>query len=284
MKKKNFLVIICIMLLILILLFSVFMLKKHYAIKLAYKYLNSIEEFYSSDEYPDIFRESFEGTRTVQEISYLKDKSLFEINVKEPKNGWVKIENGKVNECSLEYNNYIINCDGKNLAYVKNGNLKNKVYSMSDVCPGCVFRYSNEPRYIAGDDNNPEGAITFLESSEYTNDYKLLNKQFFLGHIIDLDGSIQRSFVCGIENNVPFCLEGGINEKGAERKPIYEKNVDILNSIFKRCETHSDNNLYSCDPENWGFVEANTNGEVHIAGDDTCDIDSDGAYCWWLED
>lgn len=94
-----------------------------------------------------------------------------------------------------------------------------------DTCPNCVFAdlgvsyYSGEKR---------------KKIDEYTNDYSSIkyekgqSKNRFLGLALDSEGKIERGFVCGIEGDKSFCLEGSTDGS------TYESNKKIIESIYEK--------------------------------------------------
>ena len=92
-----------------------------------------------------------------------------------------------------------------------------------DSCPNCVFNY-----YFEGKHYGENGSIL----NDYTNDYKTLNHQIFLGHILDNNKKIIRGFACGIESGQVFCIEG--TNDGSK----YDDNIKVLKEVYgeNKCE------------------------------------------------
>lgn len=118
------------------------------------------------------------------------------------------------------------------------------------ACPGpkCVYAYfTTEKQYTLYLNYSPEVL------SDYTYDYKSLNKNRFLGFVLDDDGVMQRGFACGIENDGRvFCIEGhssGYDEDSDEKNRKVLK--DVYNSIDPGCTV---GNIANCN----GNVNAHT--------------------------
>ena len=117
------------------------------------------------------------------------------------------------------------------------------------ICPGCVYRKSTTKKYNTNSINSSE-ENSKLTSSEYTTNYKTLNSNYFLGHVIDGDGYILSSYVCGINNGKFFCLKSPDKDQSSlEYKPFYNESINILNNIFSTCEYQSSQPRYFCNGE-----------------------------------
>ena len=104
-------------------------------------------------------------------------------------------------------------------------------YTMDEMCPGCVYStYGNAVgHYIDITGKTPNT----LDDVVAVSNYRDLNSNYFLGHIIK-DGVIKRIFVCGIENNQPFCLSSDNGLRGEETFH-YQRNKQIMNHFFNTC-------------------------------------------------
>ena len=78
----------------------------------------------------------------------------------------------------------------------------------------------------------------------YEKDYKKINNKVFLGHVVDKDNKILKSYVCGIDSGKVFCL------KGNYEKTSYETNKKILNQVYGKIkcleDSTSDEKYYDC--------------------------------------
>ena len=112
-------------------------------------------------------------------------------------------------------------------------------------CPGCKFIYSSigynysEPNYFSA----PLSTLTTFANNNETlvDDYRLLNKNFFLGFKFDGSGNVTNAYACGIKgenpnNGTPFCIEGALSDAyggdSTTRAAIYTANSDILYPIY----------------------------------------------------
>ena len=91
-------------------------------------------------------------------------------------------------------------------------------------CPGCRFMYTMN-KYYYGEDAD---TLTVNDTKANYNDVITSDRQYFLGVILsDGDhGTIERAFVCGVEKETPFCIEG--TRDGSKNTD----NMAILNSLY----------------------------------------------------
>ena len=82
-------------------------------------------------------------------------------------------------------------------------------------------------------------------------------KNYFLGHVIDDNNYIIKSYACGIENGKAFCLQN--SSDGSK----YSSNVDILNSIFPSCNASTSSSASNC-AGTAVRADANSNGVVIV--------------------
>ena len=146
-------------------------------------------------------------------------------------------------------------------------------------CPGCVYRKSNTLKYNSNS-SDAYGTTNILTPSEYTTDYKTLNSNIFLGHVIDTSGHILSSYVCGINNGIFFCLKGvDETQSSLTYKPIYQENVNRMNMAFPGCNATTSGSYARCN----GDINANiqANGYVDVSsGSSSCINDNAGeSYC-----
>ena len=115
----------------------------------------------------------------------------------------------------------------------KSGNQTGKS-SQIESCPNCVFAFYDGAKYYG-----ENGSIL----TEYTNDYTTLKdkdgkqRKFFLGHILDKDGKIEKGFACGINNEKPFCIEGN---------KTYKEVISELKKVFGDSNCNEIDSEYTC--------------------------------------
>lgn len=94
-------------------------------------------------------------------------------------------------------------------------------------CPNCKFMYTTNDYYFGGANNTNATAVANITET-VTNDYRTLNKNYFLGFTETQDGKINKAFACGIKGENPsqgiaFCIEGGTQQTD---------NFTILNNLY----------------------------------------------------
>jgi len=102
-----------------------------------------------------------------------------------------------------------------------------------------------------------------LQEAEYKNNYINLEKNIFLGFLLDEDNNIKQIYSCGIEENKPYCLRGGINENDIEDKTIYNINKKTLNSVYNNCTFYADKNSYECVGTTLANIDYNGNTNIY---------------------
>ena len=133
-------------------------------------------------------------------------------------------------------------------------------YSMAAMCPGCVFARNASEQSI----NQTLSVVTSNDYTDFSSSY--------VGYIVE-NNIVKRAFVCGMESNVHFCLEGYDSSK-------YSNNIDILNHFISGCNADSSNSPASCGGS-YVYVEAKNDGYLHFETncDDSYISDSGAAYC-----
>lgn len=140
-------------------------------------------------------------------------------------------------------------------------------YSMASMCPECVFakNNSNNLQYI-GDE------LTITTTSDY-NSYG----NYFLGYVVE-NNIVERAFVCGIDGNKEFCLEGTTM---AGDTLNYEKNVNILKHFYdfdNECGNGIGDSVICPEPLSAGIGDYEYDDGYVSAG--SCFIYNNGvAYC-----
>lgn len=136
-------------------------------------------------------------------------------------------------------------------------------------CPGCVYRKSSTLK-CNSNASRADGTNNKLTSSEYTTDYTTLNSNYFLGHVIDSNGYILSSYVCGINNGLLFCFRGvDSDQTSLTYKPFYYENVSWVNKAFPGCNATTSGPSVAC----YGEVEA------HVYSDGSDSVDVGSSFC-----
>ena len=229
----------------------------------AYGYKKAVEQYYATE----LMNNNIDGLPTAT-VSVSEMPNNFNVIGESPSDGWIELENGEVVAYSLVYGEYVVEYDGTTPPTVAK-----VTENQNDPCPGCVFLNDGTVRYIYGSTGSA-GKTTTLSAGEYTTDYttlKIRNVQlnYFLGHKIDNDGKILKSYACGLKNGELFCIEGYNPAK-------YNSNKRILDGIFSDCTTTTNNGVeeYNCDQSGL-HVYAWNNGVVGLVVDG-CGVHDDG--------
>lgn len=225
-------------------------------------YKKAVEQYYATE----LMNSNIDGLPTAS-LSVSEMPNNFNVIGESPSDGWIELENGEVIAYSLVYGEYVVEYDGTTGPTVAKA-------TELDPCPGCVFVNDTTRRYIYG---SPEssGKTTTLSAGEYTTDYTTIidgnNNQvnYFLGHKIDNDGKILKSYACGLKNGTLFCLEGYDSTK-------YNSNKRILNKVFSDCEsvTIAGVEEYDCDQSGLNAI-AQADGTVYT-GFEGCVVHGNG--------
>ena len=196
--------------------------KKGAASDSAYGYKDSINKYFLTKLSED---SSYNIPNNSYKTSDLKTLGV-SLSGKEPEsNSWVTIEKNKVINACLQFDEYKVE--------IKNGEVDSTtkgdcIELQIPSCPGCVFAYYTDYKWIKGSGYGESESSGNNKLTTYTNDYTTLNKNYFLGHVLDDSGYIIDNYACGIEDDKPFCLEGKYASK-------YNSNIEVLNSIFPSC-------------------------------------------------
>jgi len=137
--------------------------------------------------------------------------------------------------------------------------------STIETCQGCRYLHTADT-YNYG----PNGTTLAVNDTkaDYNDVITPLGIRHFLGVILSGGdhGTIERAFACGVNNGIPFCLEG--TRDGSK----YASNIAILDSIFDNCDndyycTSSSVSAYAI---NNGYANVNDSyGDCYIYNDGT---------------
>jgi len=190
----------------------------------AYGFKDAVNKAYVTKLSGDSEYEIPDDTYTVNDLKTQIDLSL---SGKEPSsNSWVTIEKNNVTEGCLQYDEFKVELSDGKVTKTEKGECK-KDLTMDDMCPDCVYRFSSTEKYIYNSTNSQRtDENSKLTTEEYTTDYTTINKDYFLGYVIDDNGYILKSYACGKEDNKYFCLES--TSDGSK----HNSNLRIMNEIF----------------------------------------------------
>lgn len=162
-------------------------------------------------------------------------------------------------------------------------------YSMEAICPGCVFAQNSDSQSIKSE-LSVETTEDYTDFINPDDDYTL-----FLGYVVGKDSELAdengddpdtiyvlRGFTCGITNDDKvICLEGGIDEADLDEKPVYQRNIDILNHFAPNCNADSNNDSNSCNGYTAFESGADKTGRVYHGTNSglECKIDNGEAQC-----
>ena len=116
----------------------------------------------------------------------------------------------------------------------------------------------------------------------YEEDYRDLNKTFFLGHKIAADGTVERNDVCFIRNNTLYCLKGleseNVEYDENNPAPYYQYNYNLLLEAFG--PNAIENEVCSVNSEYISCSDSNLSASADIYGyNDTSPAYGDSSMC-----
>ena len=154
--------------------------------------------------------------------------------------------------------------------------------SIIESCPGCKYIYTTNEYYYSANNSNssPLSTLTtFANNNEtLTDDYRTLNKNYFLGFKFDGSGNVTNAYACGIKGEDPnngkaFCIEGALSDtyggNSTTRTAIYNANYSLLNTLYGPYDSGTG---FGCDDYGsyvlcGGSVGANANSDGHVTSD-----------------
>ena len=233
----------------------------------AYGYKDSVNKYYVSklSENPNYTLSGVYDPNELENMGVL-------VSGTKPTEGWIKLEKGKVIDYSLKFGDYTVNLDieTNTPSATKNGELKD---NPANNCPGpnCVyaFYYTRNSKKIG--DELQEYSSSNTEG--YVKDYTVLNKNYFLGHILE-NGIIKKIYTCGIEGDTLFCLKGFDTA-------AYKSNQDILKQVYN-CTIDYEEDESSCSGlSSDANVKSNGYVYVHTIQANFCRVNNsdEGAGC-----
>ena len=242
----------------------------------AYGYKDAVNKFYVS-------KLSQDKNYTIPNNSYatttLKNLGVTVSGQEPGTNSWVTIENNNVVAGCLQFDEYKVDiADGKLVEAVIGTCPELQIPS----CPRCVFAWITSTKLLSTESTSGAPiSMRSLQETEYVTDYTELEKNYFLGFVIDDDNIIKKIYSCGIEDNKAFCLRGGINEQNSEQKSVYNLNMSTLNSIYEsNCEL-GNGEAYNCTGTGMANAAPNGNTNVYLNSQNlssgSCRASSDGS-------
>ena len=151
-----------------------------------------------------------------------------------------------------------------------------KAPTMSEMCPGCVFAYTDVEYWTTWNINSETPSV--LTSSDYYENYENVitssGKNFFLGLKLNESNQIEKAYACGLYNGtMPFCIEGYSDGTKYEANKTILQDAGFWNNTCS-VETYDEGTEYEyeetyCAPPNTGMVAAyaHSNGLVFAGGD-----------------
>ena len=105
------------------------------------------------------------------------------------------------------------------------------------ACPGENCVYTGYQDKILGNR---------ISDSDYNADYSLYGARMksAYGLVVD-NGVIDDVYVCYYDKEL-FCLKGGVDETSLNDKKAYNKNLDVLRTVFPNCTINSNNSYNFC--------------------------------------
>ena len=219
--------------------------RKGASIDSAYGYRDSIHQYYLSKSVGST-TDNVLATEVIKTVSDLETDGLT-VSGDKPTEGWVQLNKGQVVDYSLKFGDYVVslNTTTNTPESTKNGELKAQPSSAPTIasCPGCKFIYTTSDLTIGTSDMPSSATDDYTDWTSGENSHP-----YFLGLIESTtsSGKIGRAFACGVENDTPFCLEGGLDESTLNSRPIFTSNIGILNTIFPSCNASASASSANC--------------------------------------
>ena len=134
-------------------------------------------------------------------------------------------------------------------------------------CNGCVYTRYYEPKLIKE------------TLKDYKKDYTSIKNKVFLGHKLDKNNNIIKSYICGIDKNEVFCLEG--NNNGSK----YKENKRILTKLYgkNKCNEVKSNEgkYYTCSSDIDVAISEKGINYISVSKSNQCYVESNGySYCF----
>ena len=133
-----------------------------------------------------------------------------------------------------------------------------------ESCPGCKFLFNDEVDYYTtwNTEGETPSVITSGLSDSYLDIVDNQGKNHFLGVVLNNDNQVTRAFVCGVKNDIPFCVEG--TKEGAS----YVDKVSLLqgSSLWNN----------TCEPYVYGEGTADEYDGLECYGEPYIDIHDHG--------
>ena len=250
----------------------------------AYGYKDSVQKFYVSklSESANSSLE-LEGTYTVTDgvLTGTGINEKIPVSGTIPSSGSLIYENGLFKNGCLTIGDYAVTFNTDGTTSTEKGICEEPAQDHTiATCPGCVFASydMSKTKWIKGSGQGENEASGNNKLTDYYEDYSKLieekEKNYFLGHIIDDNNYIIKSYACGIENNKAFCLER--TSDGSK----YNSNVDTLNSVFPSCNADASASYSYCNGSDVDG-DARSNGAVTVgSGLAACSAHNIGnSYC-----
>ena len=163
-------------------------------------------------------------------------------------------------------------CGSKEESKNKNEEKYSGLPDVIETCPDCVYNYSKE--YVKFSPNRK----STLSTSDYKINWKDVVKESghnnFLGFKLNSSDEVVKAYVCGIKDNIPFCLEGSLDDMNggneSDRIEIYNHNIEVFKSI---CNSSDD--CYVGDR----YALINGDISIHFDIDGSVSITEDSSIC-----
>ena len=186
-------------------------------------------------------------------------------------NGFVIVDN-----VSLNYKAYI-KCGDKYKTYGYDSTMQST--GTIESCPGCKFMYSTNTMYTTWNTSNK--MPTKITSGLYDNYEELIEttgENYFLGVKLNSNNQVTNAYVCGIKDNVPFCIEGTKDgSKYAANQRILQgaslwNNTCTIKEYCIECGPFDFSNILSAGTYSIGIVN------VFLTDEDGCIVLHDGEF------
>lgn len=126
------------------------------------------------------------------------------------------------------------------------GNTPSGTPTMAEMCPNCKYFYSEGMDTELYLNDSTENDLAEFGAIYDSVEEVSIDSDVFLGYVVN-SGFITNIYACGINNDIPFCIEG-IMKDDERYDEVYTNNQRYLNYAFgeNNCHYDASNVYYTC--------------------------------------